>query len=52
MNVADPADEGYNLLDNLYFNEGSGNAIADKTGYGYDLTANSDLNWVDGTLPF
>ena len=52
MNVAEPADEGYNLLANWYFNEGSGNTVKDQSGYGYDLTANSDLNWVDGTLPF
>lgn len=52
MSVADPDDEGYNLLASWYFNEGSGNTIADKSGYGYNLTANSTLTWVDGTLPF
>ena len=52
MSKADPEDNGWNLLANWYFNEGSGNTVKDQTGYGYDLTSNSNLNWIDGTLPF
>ena len=65
MNVADPEDDGYDLLASWKFNEGSGNTIkdygasSDYTGNGgYVLNAiskDSDaatLNWVEGTLPF
>ena len=52
MKVAAPADEGYNLVANWHFTEGTGNTIADKAYGYYDLTANSDLTWADGTMPF
>lgn len=52
MSKAEPVDNGYNLLANWYFNEGTGNKVADQSGYGYDITANSDVTWVEGTLPF
>ena len=52
MSKAEPVDNGYNLLANWYFNEGSGNKVVDQSGYGYDITANSDVTWVEGTLPF
>ena len=62
MSVADPDDEGYNLLASWYFNEGSGNTIADQSGNGRTLTGKkfvsqmnypeTDVEWVDGTLPF
>lgn len=52
MKVADPDDPGYSMMANWYFNEGSGNTITDHSINGYDITANSDLSWVDGSLPF
>lgn len=52
MKVADPDDPGYSMMANWYFNEGSGNTITDHSINGYDITANSDLSWIDGTLPF
>ena len=53
MRVASPADEGYNLLASWYFTEGSGNTVADHGATeDYTLTANDNLNWIDGTLPF
>jgi len=53
MRVASPSDTGYNLLASWYFTEGSGNSVADHGATGdYTLTASSNLNWVDGTLPF
>jgi len=53
MNVADPADEGENLIASWYFTEGSGNTIADHgCTEDYDITSNGTLNWIDGTLPF
>ena len=52
MKVADPSDDGYNLLASWYFNEGSGNEIADYGATGeYTLTASGDLSWVEGELP-
>ncbi len=53
MKVAAPGDTGYNLLASWYFNEGSGNTVADHGAtQEYGLTANSNLTWIDGTLPF
>ena len=52
MKVADPDDPGYSMMANWYFNEGSGNTITDHSINGYDITANSDVTWVEGTLPF
>lgn len=52
MKVASPSDENYNLVASWHFTEGTGNTIADKAYGYYDLTANSDLTWADGTLPF
>lgn len=34
------------------FGEGSGNTITDYSNSGLNLTANSDLSWIDGTRPF
>lgn len=51
------------LLANWYFNEGSGNTIADHSGKGHTLTAktwtsdkpkaeqDADIEWIEGTLP-
>ena len=53
MNVADPADDGYDLLASWHFDEGSGNTIADHGATkDYALTATGDLSWIDGELPF
>ena len=52
MSKAEPVDNGYNLLANWYFNEGTGNKVTDQSGYGYDITAHGDVTWVEGTLPF
>ena len=66
MKVADPDDEGSNLLASWKFNEGTGNtvkdygAMSDYSGNGgYTLTAVStkeqtaaNLTWIDGSLPF
>gem|GEM_PF-6922852 len=52
MRKADPEDSGWNLLAIWYFNEGAGNTITDRSDNGYDIAANSDLSWIDGTLPF
>ena len=57
MKVADPEDEGYNLLASWKFTEGSGNTIADSASI-YNLKAiskgsdSATLNWIEGTLPF
>ena len=53
MKVLDPEDNGYDLLASWHFDEGSGNTIADHGATEeYSITANSNLNWIDGTLPF
>ena len=53
---------GSDLIASWYFNEGSGNTIADHSGNGRTLTGKkfvsqmdypeTDVEWVDGTLPF
>ena len=53
---------GADLIASWYFNEGSGNTIADHSGNGRTLTGKkfvsqmnypeTDVEWVDGTLPF
>ena len=53
---------GADLIASWYFNEGSGNTIADQSGNGRTLTGKkfvsqmnypeTDVEWVDGTLPF
>ena len=53
---------GSDLVASWYFNEGSGNTIADQSGNGRTLTGKkfvsqmnypeTDVEWVDGTLPF
>ena len=53
---------GADLVASWYFNEGSGNTIADHSGNGRTLTGKkfvsqmnypeTDVEWVDGTLPF
>ncbi len=53
---------GSDLVASWYFNEGSGNTIADHSGNGRTLTGKkfvsqmnypeTDVEWVDGTLPF
>lgn len=53
MKVADPDDEGEDLIASWKFTEGSGSTIKD---YGatqdYDITSNGTLKWIEGTLPF
>lgn len=61
MNKKNPSGEG--LLANWYFNEGSGNTIADHSGKGHNLDAktytsdkpkqpvDAEISWVEGTLP-
>ena len=53
MKVADPDDEGEDLIASWKFTEGSGSTIED---YGatqdYDITSNGTLKWIEGTLPF
>ena len=53
---------GADLIASWYFNEGSGNTITDHSGNGRTLTGKkfvsqmnypeTDVEWVDGTLPF
>ena len=53
---------GSDLIGSWYFNEGSGNTIADHSGNGRTLTGKSyvssmnypetTVEWIDGTLPF
>ena len=53
---------GSDLIASWYFNEGAGNTIADQSGNGRTLTGKkfvsqmnypeTDVEWVDGTLPF
>ncbi len=53
---------GSDLIASWYFNEGNGNTIADHSGNGRTLTGKkfvsqmnypeTDVEWVDGTLPF
>lgn len=61
MNKKNPSGDG--LLANWYFNEGSGNTIADHSGKGHNLDAktytsdkpkqpqDAEISWIEGTLP-
>ena len=43
---------GSDLIGWWKFDEGEGDTVKDYSGAGRDITANSTLKWIDGTLPF
>ena len=56
MKVADPEDDGYDLLASWHFDEGLGSTIKDYGAtpghYNLNVAGSASLFWQEGYLPF